>query len=331
MSGRCGFMVVMAGPTSAAPETPPPSRGQPSTELDVEVSPELFAPVSTGVELCYRTYGDPAGEPMLLLMGLASPLNWWDPELCAMLARRGYFVVTLDNRDVGRSTKVPGRVTRRTLVRAFSGLPVRAPYSLSDMASDAFALLDHLGIDSAHVVGVSMGGMIAQTMAVERPARVRSLTSMMSTTGRRSVGWQSPRLIPAMLTPIRPGREGYADSSVAMTRRIGSPAYPRPEQRIREVADETYDRGVSASGTMRQMLAILIQPDRTARLRELRMPTLVIHGLSDRMVHVSGGRATAAAVPGAELLLVDGMGHDLPPELYGAFVQAIDRVARRAR
>ncbi|HEX3931392.1 MAG TPA: alpha/beta hydrolase [Nocardioides sp.] len=320
----------MAGPAFATPETPPPSAGQTSSEPEVAVSPELFAPVSTGVELCYRTYGDPTGEPMLLLMGLASPLNWWDPELCSMLARRGYFVVILDNRDVGRSSKVAGRVTRGTLVRAFAGLPVRAPYALSDMARDAFALLDHLSIDRAHVVGVSMGGMIAQTMAVEEPARVRSLTSIMSTTGRRSVGWQSPRLFPALLRPIRPGREGYADSSVAMTRMIGSPGYPHPEQRVREVADETYDRGISASGTMRQMLAILTQPNRTPRLRELRMPTLVIHGLADRMVHISGGRATAAAIPGAELVLVGGMGHDLPPELFAAFVDAIDRTARRA-
>jgi pimeloyl-ACP methyl ester carboxylesterase len=321
----------MPGPAPATPETPPPVSTE-STEsaAEVAVSPELFASVSTGIELCYRTYGDPSGEPMLLVMGLASPLTWWDPELCSMLARRGYFVVTFDNRDVGRSTKVPGRVTRGMLVRAYARLPVRAPYSMSDLAKDGFALLDHLDIERAHLVGVSMGGMIVQTMAIEEPARLRSLTSIMSTTGGRWVGWQHPRLLPALLTPVRPGREGYADSSVAMERLIGSPGYPRPEERIREIAAETYDRGISSSGTLRQMLAILTQPDRAARLRDVCVPTLVVHGLTDRMVHVSGGRATATAVPGAELILVEGMGHDLPIELFATYVDAIDRTARRA-
>ncbi|HEX4686050.1 MAG TPA: alpha/beta hydrolase [Nocardioides sp.] len=316
----------MAGPASVTPETPPPPRDEPA---QVPSSSELFAPVSTGVELCYRTFGDPGDEPMLLLMGLASPLIWWDPEFCSMLALHGYFVITLDNRDVGRSTKLRGKVTRSMLVRAYSGAHVRAPYSMSDMAADAFALLDHLGLESAHVVGVSMGGMIAQTMAVEQPARVRSLTSIMSTTGRRTVGWQSPRLFPALLRPLRPGREAYADSSVAMWELIGSPGYPRPEQDTRDVANQTYDRGINPSGTLRQMMAILTQPDRSERLHGVRVPTLVIHGLADKMVHVSGGRATAAAVPGAELLLVDGMGHDLPPELFRTFADAIHRTASR--
>jgi pimeloyl-ACP methyl ester carboxylesterase len=247
-----------------------------------------------------------------------------------MLARHGYFVITFDNRDVGRSTKVSGRVTRAMLVRAFSGLRTQAPYSLSDMGRDAFGLLDHLGIDSAHLVGVSMGGMIVQTMAVDEPARVRSLSSIMSTTGKRTVGWQHPRLFPVLLRPIRPGREAYADNSVAMWHLIGSPAYPRPEDHTRAVADETFDRGLSASGSLRQMMAILTQPNRTDRLHGVRVPTLVVHGLADKMVHVSGGRATASAVRGAELLLVDGMGHDLPPELFATFVEAIVRTARRS-
>jgi pimeloyl-ACP methyl ester carboxylesterase len=316
----------MAGSASVSPETPPPPGDEPAP---VAASPELFAPVATGVELCYRTYGDPAGEPMLLLMGLASPLNWWDPAFCSMLVRHGYFVITLDNRDVGRSTKVGGRVTRGMLVRAFGGGRVRPPYSLADMGRDAFALLDHLGIERAHVVGVSMGGMIAQAMAIDEPARVRSLTSIMSTTGRRTVGWQHPRLFPTMLRPLSPGREAYAESSVAMWQLIGSPGYPRPTQDTRTVAYETYDRGIWPGGTLRQMLAVLTQPNRSERLHDVHVPTLVIHGLADKMVHVSGGRATAAAIPGAELLLVDGMGHDLPPELFGTFADAIHRTASR--
>jgi pimeloyl-ACP methyl ester carboxylesterase len=317
----------MAGPAAATPETPPPDR---DAAPAVRVSGELFAPVSPGIELCYQTYGDPADEPMILLMGLASPMNWWDPELCSMLARRGYYVITLDNRDVGRSTKVRGRVTRLMLVRAFAGLPVRPPYSLVDMARDAFGLLDHLGIERAHVVGVSMGGMIAQTMAIEEPARVRSLTSIMSTTGKRTVGWQHPTLFPALLRPMRPGVEAYADNSVAMWRMIGSPGYPRSEEMTRALAHETYGRGVSAAGSLRHMMAVLTQPNRSRRLHAVRMPTLVVHGLADRMVHVSGGRATAAAIPGAELLLLDGMGHDLPADLFETLVDAIDGTASRA-
>ena len=163
-----------------------------SHDDDLAVSEELFAPVSAGVELCYQTFGDPADEPVLLVMGLGGPMTWWDPEFCTLLARRGFFVIRYDNRDTGRSSKQKGKVTRLQLVRAFAGRRVTAPYSLSDMANDAVGLLDHLGLDAAHVVGISMGGMIAQTLAIEHAGRVRSLTSIMSTTGKRTVGWQDP-------------------------------------------------------------------------------------------------------------------------------------------
>jgi pimeloyl-ACP methyl ester carboxylesterase len=267
---------------------------------------------------------------MLLVMGLATQMTFWDPAFCSMLARRGYYVIRFDNRDVGRSSRGQGRVTRGMLVRAFAGAPSRAPYSLGDLSGDAFGLLDHLGLDSVHLVGVSMGGMIAQTMASEQPARVRSLVSIMSTTGKRTVGWMHPRLVPAMLRPVRAGRDAYADASVEMWKLIGSPGFPRHEERTRELAGEAYDRGVSGAGALRQMMAILTQPNRSDALRRLRLPTLVVHGLNDRLVHASGGRATAAAIPGAELLLVDGMGHDLPPDLYETLVDAITRTASRA-
>ncbi len=300
----------------------------------VAVSAELFAPVSADVELCYQTVGPGPGhagadEPLLLVMGLGAPMTWWDPELCGMLARAGFHVVRFDNRDAGRSSRGHGRVTRSQLLRAFSGLPARAPYSLDDLAADAVGLLDHLGLDSAHVAGVSMGGMIAQSMALAHPERVRSLTSIMSTTGRRTVGWQHPVLFRNLLARSR-GREGFVRSSVATSRLIGSPAYPTPREVIEQRAAETYDRGVSLAGLTRQMAAIVTQPDRTRRLRELDVPTAVVHGLSDRMVHVSGGRATAAAVPGAELVLVDGMGHDLPAALFETFTRTIRRTADRA-
>ncbi|WP_337191952.1 alpha/beta fold hydrolase [Nocardioides flavescens] len=298
--------------------------------MPAQTSDELFAPVGSGIELCYQTFGDPDGEPLLLVMGLSGPMTWWDPALCEMLVDRGFYVVRFDNRDVGRSSRGQGRVTRATLVRAFTGRKVRAPYSLSDMAADAFGLLDHLGLDSAHVVGVSMGGMIVQTMAVEQPARIRSLTSIMSTTGKRTVGWQHPSLLTNLIGRAG-GREAYIRSSVAIWKRIGSPGYPVPDEDVEARAEETWDRGISAAGTLRQMVAILTQPNRTPRLRALTMPALVVHGLADKMVHVSGGRATAAAIPGAELLLVDGMGHDMPVALHETFADAVKRTADRAR
>jgi pimeloyl-ACP methyl ester carboxylesterase len=322
--------VSTVSPPPASPELPPAPDESASGATDVATSGELFAPVASGVELCYQTFGDPDGEPMLLVMGLATQMTFWDPDLCAMLARRGYYVIRFDNRDVGRSSRGKGRVTRRMLVRAFAGRRVRAPYSLHDLGSDAFGLLDHLGIASAHLVGVSMGGMIVQTMTLDQPNRVRSLTSIMSTTGKRTVGWLHPLLLPSMVRPVKPGRDAYVDASVAMWGLMGSPGFPHHEEETRRLAAEAYDRGVSASGAMRQMLAILTQPNRSSALRGIRVPTLVVHGMADRMVHVSGGRATAAAIPGAELLLVDGMGHDLPPELYSTLTDAIARTATPA-
>src|SRR5215208_4919131 len=160
---------------------PPRTRPQPP----VPVSEELMAPISKDVELCYQRFGNPDGEPLLLVMGLGGPMNWWDPDFCTALAQRGFFVIRYDNRDTGRSSRARGRVTRAMLVRAFTGRRVRAPYSIEDMAADACGLLDHLGLDSAHVVGVSMGGMIAQTMAITAPQRVRFLINNTATTEKR--------------------------------------------------------------------------------------------------------------------------------------------------
>lgn len=306
----------------------PPSARRGRINAPVEVSDELFAPVSPGIELCYQTFGDPADEPMILVMGLGGPMTWWDPELCELLARKGFYVVRFDNRDIGRSSRAKGRVTRSTLVRAFMGGRVRAPYTLDDMADDTFGLMDHLGVESAHLVGVSMGGMIVQTMTVAQPRRVRSLTSIMSTTGKRTVGWQSPTLLPTLLSP-RQSREDYINGSTKIWKLIGSPGYPVDDEQVRSRAGDTYDRGVPRGGVLRQMLAILTQPNRSVRLHSLNVPTLVIHGLSDKMVHVSGGRATAAAVPGSELLLIDGMGHDMPTDLFETLARAIaDNAAR---
>ncbi len=312
--------------TDLVPRSPSPAPQNPS---DVAVSDELFAPVSAEVELCYQTFGHAGDDPLLLVMGLGGPMIWWDDDFCERLAHAGFFVVRYDNRDTGRSSRLTQRVSRAHLIKGFSTGRAKAGYSLSDMAADAIALLDHLGLAAAHVVGVSMGGMIAQTMAIDAPGRVLSLISIMSTTGRRSVGWQSPGLLPTLIAPRRGGKDAYVSTNALVWKLIGSPDFPSDPDVLRKRAEDTYDRGVSQSGVLRQMLAIITQPNRTPALRNLRVPTLIVHGLADKMVHVSGGRATASAVPGAELLLIDGMGHDLPDSLYDTFVAAIRRTADR--
>lgn len=300
------------------------------SEDHVIVSEERRAPVADGIELAYQTFGDPHDEPLLLVMGLGGPMNWWDTGFCELLATHGFFVIRYDNRDTGHSDHARGRVSRTDLVKAFLGRPVRAPYGIDDLAADALALLDHLDVDAAHVVGISMGGMIVQTMAVEHPERTRSLTSIMSTTGQRSVGWQHPALLPRLIAKRDTDLEAYVASSMTWAAVIGSPDYPESEASARNRATETWHRGLNPAGVMRHMMAVLTQPDRTPHLRRLDVPTLVVHGTADKMVHVSGGRATARAVPDADLLLVDGMGHDLPVELWPIITRAIRRTADRA-
>jgi pimeloyl-ACP methyl ester carboxylesterase len=297
---------------------------------EVAVSDELFAPIGRDMEICYQTFGDPAAEPLLLVMGLGGPMTWWDADFCRLLAGRGFFVIRYDNRDTGRSTRAQGRVTRAMLVRAFFGRPVRAPYAMADLAEDAAGLLDHLGLDSAHVCGVSMGGMIAQTLAIAHPDRVRSLVSIMSTTGRRTAGWQDPRILPVMLAPRGTDLESYVAGAARMGALIGSPRYPESAERSRARAEETHRRGISSSGVLRQMLAVLTQPNRERDLAGLTMPVAVVHGMNDRMVNPTGGKATASAIPGAQLLLIPGMGHDMPPELWDTFADVIRRTADKA-
>ena len=292
---------------------------------------EQVASLPHGVEICYETIGEADARPLLLVMGLSGPMTWWPLELCRQLADDGFLVIRYDNRDTGRSSRISDkRVTRADLVKGFLGRRIEVPYSLKDLADDGFGLLDHLGIEKAHVAGVSMGGMIAQTMALEHPERVLSLTSISSTTGSRRVGWQDPKLLPALLRRAGRGPEQYVQGSVDFWRKIASPAFPGSEDEVRERAEMTWARGVTFSGVMRQMVAVITQRDRTDALGRLRVPTSVVHGLSDRMVHVSGGRATARAIPGAELTLVPGMGHDLPPEVFSTIVRAISRAAARA-
>ncbi len=291
---------------------------------------EEMTRLPSGIEICYETFGDFEDPPVLLVMGLGGPMGWWDSNFCTQLSSRGYFVIRFDNRDTGRSTKLrEHRVAKTAILAAFFGRG-SSPYALTDMADDAFGLLDQLGIDRAHVVGVSMGGMIVQTMAIGDPQRVLSLTSIMSSTGNRKVGRQDLRILPLMLKPAGNSLDSYVSASLHSAKAIGSPAFPETEASARARARETYERGWSASGVGRHMTAILTQPDRTRDLKTLDLPATVIHGLRDRLVNPSGGRATADALRGAELIEINGMGHDLPAELHTTFIDAIVRTTKRS-
>jgi pimeloyl-ACP methyl ester carboxylesterase len=289
---------------------------------------ERVAPAN-GIELAYQEMGDPGGEPLLLVMGLATQMIAWDEAFCGMLAERGFRVVRFDNRDIGRSTKLTAAgVPRR--VDMMVGRRVSAPYLLSDMAADTIGLMDHLGIDSAHVAGASMGGMIAQTLAIEHPERMRSLVSMLSNTGSRWTGMPSRKAMAVLLGRPPRGRDSAIERAVKTFKVIGSPGYPFEEERVRQIAGRSYDRGHSAAGVLRQLHAVTASGDRTQALRGVRIPTLVIHGNRDPLVRPAGGRATARAIPNARLKLVDGMGHDLPRQLWPVFVEEIATNAARA-
>jgi len=292
------------------------------------LSEERMAPAN-GIEIAYQEIGDPDGEPLLLVMGLSMQMLAWDEELCAMLAERGHRVIRFDNRDVGRSTKFESAgLPRRADV--LLGRRRTAPYFLRDMAADTVGLMDHLGIDSAHLVGASMGGMIAQTVAIRHPERVLSLVSIMSTTGNRWVSMPARKALGTLFARPRVGREGAIEHAVTLFRIIGSPDYPMDEDRLRALAAASYDRSHSRAGILRQLHAITASGDRTSALRRLRLPTAVLHGGSDPLIRPVAGRATARAIPGARLRVFEGMGHDLPSQLWPEFVGEVVATARAA-
>ena len=288
------------------------------------------AGVGDGIELAYERFGDPADPPLLLVMGLGTQMLGWHDEFCAGLAERGLFVVRFDNRDIGLSTHLHD-APAPDLAAAVTGDTSSASYTLSDMARDTAGLLDALSLERAHVVGASMGGMIAQTLAIEHPQRVSSLTSIMSTTGDPSVGGASEEALGVLLAPPANDRAEAIERSVAAFKVIGSPAYELDEAGLRERAGLSFDRAHDPAGVGRQLLAIIASGDRTARLREVRVPALVIHGSADPLVRPDGGRATAAAIPGAELVEFDGMGHDLPRALWPAITDRIVTMTEGAR
>jgi pimeloyl-ACP methyl ester carboxylesterase len=273
-----------------------------------------------GVDLEYVTLGDPSDPALLLVMGLGGQLIAWPQGFVDGLQARGFFLVRFDNRDCGLSTKFEGVPDIAAL---FVGEAASVPYRMEDLADDAAALLRHLGLARAHVVGVSMGGMIVQALAIHHADQLLSVASIMSTTGDRSVGAPTGEAMTALLRPVATSRQEAIEASLEGSRVIGSPEYPSDEEYLRQRAAAAYDRSYCPEGTARQLGAILASPDRTEGLRGVRLPFLVIHGEADPLVTLSGGQATAAAVPGAKLITVPGMGHDLPEALWGDITDAI--------
>ncbi len=288
---------------------------------------------ANGIDLCYETFGSEDHQPLLLVMGYTAQMTGWHDDFCRALAARKAYVIRFDNRDVGLSTKSEGTppdvLALMTKLREGGSVsPDEAPYSLSDMAADSVGLLDALDIESAHVVGASMGGMITQHLAFEHPERVRSATSIMSTTGNSDVGQASDEALGALLRPAPADRDAFIEQSVDTSRVISGPLWIEADARAR--ASAAYDRMYHPPGSAFQMAAIVASGDRTARLGEVKTPFGVIHGRVDQLIDVSGGHATADAVEGAELTLFDEMGHDLPPALWPELADSIFATMKRA-
>ena len=287
---------------------------------------------ANGIELEYDTFGRAADPTLLLVMGFGAPMILWRVEFCERLAARGLQVVRFDNRDCGLSSQIDQPVTAELSAVGRAGLagePLAAPYTLSDMAADAVGLLDALGVDAAHVAGASMGGMIVQTLAIEHPKRVRTLVSIMSTTGAADMPSPKPEAMAALLAPVATERPAAIERGLAMSRALGSPGYPFDEADERDLLGRMFDRGVHPDGNARQLLAVMAAKSRRDALGTVRVPTLVIHGIEDPIIPIQAGRDTAAAVPGAELLEIEGMGHDLPRAIWPQLVDAIAKHVAR--
>ncbi|MET3423150.1 pimeloyl-ACP methyl ester carboxylesterase [Actinoplanes tereljensis] len=284
---------------------------------------------ANGVDIWYETVGNPADPALLLVMGLGAQLIDWPAGFVEQLAGRGFHVVLFDNRDAGLSSGFD-EVGLPDVPAILSGDRSTVAYLLSDLAADAAGLLKELGIERAHVVGASMGGMVAQQLALDHPELVASLASIMSTTGARGVGRPTEAAAAVLIRPPAADRAEAVANAVAGARVVGSPGYPAPQAEVERRASAKYDRGYRPQGTLRQYAAIIASPDRTPGLREVTVPAVVIHGADDPLIPPDGGQATAAALPGAELLVIPGMGHDLPVQLWAQIVDAIVANARRA-
>jgi pimeloyl-ACP methyl ester carboxylesterase len=288
---------------------------------------------ANGIDICYEIFGDANAEPLLLIMGLGAQMIHWDDEFCRQLAARGFRVVRFDNRDIGKSSHMSGgkRLTALELLKLrFLKIPVAAPYKLIDMARDTIGLMDTLGIKSAHVVGASMGGMIAQEIAITFPERVRSLTSIMSTTGNPKVPGPTREAAAVLMAPPPATKEEYFARFAQTWNVLRNGSFPEDEALDPARARRTYERGLNPPGVGRQLRAILASGSRKERLRSVKAPTLVIHGTVDPLVNPEGGKDTAASIPGAKLVMIEGMGHALPIPMWPQIIDAIDKHAHGA-
>jgi pimeloyl-ACP methyl ester carboxylesterase len=329
---RVGFthklapQLLVATLLAACAATPPPAPAEPAPVVE---RPPQLARVH-GVELAWDSFGDRHARPLLLVTGLGLQMIAWDDALCEALAARGFWVIRFDNRDVGLSTSFDAWGDPNPL-HVFDELrkkhAVTPPYLLGDMADDAVALLDALGVPAAHVVGVSMGGMIAQEMAIRHRERVLSLTSIMSTTGATDVRGPSFETIAAVLAPFPADRAGFIERSLEVARTLHGGGFVLDEERYRRLAARSFDRAYHPGGVRRQLIAIWLSGDRTAALGKLTLPTLVIHGDADPLIPVDGGRATARAIAGAKLDIIAGMGHELPRPMWPRLVDGVAALA----
>ncbi|MGA2454890.1 MAG: alpha/beta fold hydrolase [Solirubrobacteraceae bacterium] len=289
---------------------------------------EQFCDVGRGITLCYETFGEPSNPTALLIMGLGTQMIAWQEDFCSELAACGLHVVRFDNRDIGRSTHLRGRPP--TIAQLLTRSSRAARYTIGDMADDAAGLLSELELAPAHVIGASMGGMIAQTLAARHPQAVRSLVSIMSSTGSRRSGQPSLRVYPIFLRRPPAGREARIAHIERLFTVIGSPGLPRDPEDLHAIAATSYERDHDPEGPGRQLAAIIAAGNRTSELARITAPTLVVHGTADPLIAPSGGRATARAIPGAELMLIEGMGHDLPRAVWPQLIDGIAALALRA-
>jgi pimeloyl-ACP methyl ester carboxylesterase len=288
---------------------------------------------ANGIELCYETFGDPSAEPLILIMGLGAQMVLWDDDFCRQLAARGFHVIRFDNRDIGQSSKLSGGkpLTAFELLKLrLLKIPVKAPYRLRDMAEDTVSLMDRLGVKSAHVVGASMGGMIAQEIAITFPERVRSLTSIMSTTGNPKIPGPTREAAAILMAPPPNSREEYIERFGKTWKVLRAGSFPEDEALDPARAARTFSRGLNPAGVGRQLRAILASGSRKQRLRTVTTPTLVIHGTVDPLVHPMGGKDTAASIPGAKLVMIERMGHAMPIPMWPQIIDAIDKHAHGA-
>ncbi len=297
----------------------------------VQHTAEAFAEAN-GIQLCYDTFGDEHHPPLLLIMGLGGQMIGWPDEFCANLVEQGFWVIRFDNRDIGRSTRfdeagVPN--VMKIMMAAGQGQSPSVPYLLRDMAKDCVGLFDALGIKKAHIVGASMGGMITQELLIHHPDRILTATSIMSTTGDPSLPQPTPEAMTALMTPVPQERDKYLDHSVGTWRILSGDVFPFHEAEVRESAARAYDRGLNPAGMARQMAAIFASGSRREPLKQVKVPTLVIHGEADPLVPLAAGEDTAVHIPNAELLIIEGMGHGLPIETWPQIIEGIANHARQ--